>query len=546
MIARSLSILLLGCLVVLEGAKTTQVKAKEVDLQVGIVQRFGSQRENEPEKSVNQLNISSTSGKILTVRFLGTKSPKTSRYAARVVLLIKKQSLPAPKLSERVVLSNNSTFETAEDNANFWKNLGIEVEIAQPGRWQVWAKRDVYPTPLVRRWLLDSLQANGYKTPYLETEVLTSVPQVIVVVDGKQYASNQVEITSSNNLLRVSEGKQPQTTNLYPGTLRLQGNAYGDFTLVNQVPLEAYLRGVVPYEIGTQAPTKAIEAQTIIARTYALRNVRRFTIDNYQLCATVHCQVYQGLTGTNEHVDKAIATTEGKVLTYQNELVDALYSSTSGGVTSSFTDIWNGTERPYLKINVDSPHPAWDLTRYPLTEEANFRRFISIHEGFNETGRSLFRWHKERKIKDLNQDLRKYLQKINHPLADFTNIEEMNVNERSRSGRIITLKIKTDKGIIELQKNEVRSAFEPPRSTLFYLDPIYDQSKKLTGYKFIGGGFGHGVGLSQYGSYNLANLGWSAAQILSFYYPGTTLQPLNDSIIFWQESIPKSQAASRR
>ena len=223
------------------------------------------------------------------------------------------------------------------------------------------------------------------------------------------------------------------------------------------------------------------------------------------------------------------------VLTYQNELVDALYSSTTGGVTAYFGDTWNGIERPYLKSVVDSPYQVWDLSRYSLANEKTFRQFISLKQGFNETGRGLFRWHKTRKIEDLNQDLRKYLRKTRHSLVNFKTIERMEVTKRSPSGRILTLAVKTDKGIVELEKNEVRSAFEPPRSTLFYLEPIYDRSKQLTAYAFIGGGFGHGVGLSQYGSYNLAKLGWSAAQILAFYYPGTTIQPLNESIIFWRK-----------
>jgi SpoIID/LytB domain protein len=534
MIGRSLGLVLLGCFLTIETALANNVKAEDIDLQVGIVQRFGAEPQDEQQKPIKQLTISSTEESLLSLRLLGQQSSQTIQ-SDRIVLSIQQQPLSAAILSERLVLSSHATFETAEDNANLWKTLGIEVEIAQPGRWEVWAKRDVYPTPLVRRWLMQSLQANGYTTPYLKTEILSSVPQVSIVAQGKSYVHNQVEISSSNNLLAVSVGKNAETSNIYPGKLRLQPNAYGDFTLVNQVPLESYLRGVVPYEIGHQAPPKAIEAQTIIARTYALRNLRRFAVDNYQLCATVHCQVYKGLTGTNSPTDGAIAATKGLVLTYQNQLVDALYSSTSGGVTASFDDIWNGVERPYLKPTIDSLNQIWDLSRYPLTDEANFRHFLNLKNGFNETGRGLFRWYKERKIKDLNQDLGKYLGKINHPLADFTTIKQMEVTKRSPSGRILTLAVTTDKGIVELEKNEARSAFEPPTSTLFYLEPIYARSQQLTAYAFVGGGFGHGVGLSQYGSYTLAQFGWSAEKILSFYYPGTTLQPLDDSIIFWRE-----------
>jgi SpoIID/LytB domain protein len=111
----------------------------------------------------------------------------------------------------------------------------------------------------------------------------------------------------------------------------------------------------------------------------------------------------------------------------------------------------------------------------------------------------------------------------------------MQVVERSPAGRVLKLLVQTDKGVIELYKNETRSAFEPPLSTLYYLEPISGADKVLKGYAFVGGGFGHGVGLSQYGAHNLAKLGLSGEQILNFYYPGAQIQPLNDSIVFWQD-----------
>lgn len=229
-------------------------------------------------------------------------------------------------------------------------------------------------------------------------------------------------------------------------------------------------------------------------------------------------------------------------MTYQNELVDALYSSTTGGVTATFDEIWNGADRPYLQTIIDSPQPVWDLSEFPLTDETNLRRFLKLKQGFNETRHSrVFRWHKTSSIKDLNRDLRNYLTKTRHPLADFRTIQWMNIEKRSPSGRILTLTIQTDRGKVQLHKNDVRSAFEAPISTLFYLEPVYEERERLKAYDFIGGGFGHGVGLSQYGSYNLANLGWTAAQILSFYYPQTTIEPLNDAIVFWRAPLQLSR-----
>jgi SpoIID/LytB domain protein len=89
--------------------------------------------------------------------------------------------------------------------------------------------------------------------------------------------------------------------------------------------------------------------------------------------------------------------------------------------------------------------------------------------------------------------------------------------------------------MIEFNKDEVQNAFWVPWSTLFYIEPIYEPDKTLWGYAFIGGGFGHGVGFSQKGSIKLAELGWSSDRILSFYFPGTEIQPLSELITFGQE-----------
>ncbi len=518
-----------------------ETKTKDLELEIGIIQRLGAKPIKDEDPMVKQVTINSVSGDSLKVSFLDRPELNPPIETKKVVLKVESAKLTQPKLQEKLILSDRSTFETAEDSANSWKKLGIEVEVAQPGRWQVWAKRDVYNTPLVRRWLLHSLEANGYKDPYIDTNLLYQKPDIVLEIDGQEYNQDEVKITSSKNLLKVNTTNTPNAARIFGGSLELQPNSHGEFSLVNHVPLETYLRGVVPYEIGANAPAQAVAAQTIIARTYALRNLRRFEVDDYQLCATVHCQVYKGLNDANPTSDRAIAQTAGLVLTYDNELIDALYSSTTGGITAGFEDSWNGAERPYLQPVIDAPKPFWDLVKYPLNNEKTFRKFISLSQGFNETGRrGVFRWNKTRSIKDLNKDLQKYLKKTRHPLADFETIKSMEVYKRSRSGRILTLAIDTDLGKLQLHKNEIRSALEPPRSTFFYLQPTYNDAKQLNGYAFVGGGFGHGVGLSQYGSYNLANLGWSAEQILAFYYPQTEIKPLDDTIVFWRDNAPES------
>ena len=273
-----------------------------------------------------------------------------------------------------------------------------------------------------------------------------------------------------------------------------------------------------------------MEAQTIIARTYALRNLRRFEIDDYQLCADTHCQVYYGLKGATEKTDKAIASTRGMVLTYNDVLVDALYSSTTGGVTAAFSSVWNGENRPYLKPVVDTPKDVWNLSQQSLANEKNFRLFMSLKKGFNESEQKWFRWSRESSLENITKGLQKFLKVKNSPFAKFKTVKDIKVVERSKGGRILKLAVDTDIGTFHLYKDEVRSAFFAPRSTLFYLKELNKGKPGTWGYAFIGGGLGHGVGLSQIGAMNLANLGWNNSKILKFYYPGTQIQMLSDAV----------------
>ncbi|MEH2139173.1 MAG: SpoIID/LytB domain-containing protein [Nostoc sp.] len=519
------TVLTIFCLLGLTAASGPESNIQDMELKIGIVQRFGSQ-------PTVKLQLEPTKGDRLKLKFQAGNKQQTLVTKNPVKLETVMQALPQPDVEEMVVLGTYRTFETAEDSANKWRSQGIEVEIAQPERWQVWAKRDVYSTPLLRRLLLQNIQASTQEKVYLDTKVLKQVPQVSWVVDGKRYSPNDLEISTDKNLIRVNKSEKPENARLYAGQLNLQPNAYGTYTLVNQVPLETYLRGVVPYEIGTDAPTAALEAQAILARTYALRNLRRFAADNYQLCADTHCQVYYGLNGAAAKTDRAIASTRGKVVTYKNELVDALYSSTTGGVTASFSDVWNGDDRPYLRPVLDAATNFWDLSKQSLADEKNFQKFINIQQGFNESKWDAFRWHKETSLKDIIKDLQKFLQVKNSPHAKFKTIQAMAVVKRSKSGRILELAVKTDKSTFILHKDEVRSAFAAPTSTLFYLEPLNKGKAELWGYAFIGGGLGHGVGLSQTGAQNLAKLGWSSPKILQFYYPGTEIRVLNKEIKF--------------
>ncbi|MEB3251621.1 MAG: SpoIID/LytB domain-containing protein [Cyanobacteriota bacterium] len=504
-------------------------------IQVGVVQRFG----DDPQA---QIRLEAPAGERLNLRFETNGQPQTLS-TTQVVLGVKAEPITAPDLRERVVLSHHRSFESAEYSAQEWRQRGIEAEIAQPGGWEVWASRQQYHTPLLRRLLVKNLQAQGFSEVHLDSQVVSQVPKLFFQANGYRYHRDRLALSSSGGRTRVVQiapGAAPPLTRVYAGGLSLQPNAYETYTLINQVPVETYLRGVVPHEIGPRAPRPAIQAQAVLARTYVLRNLRRFAIDGYQICADTQCQVYRGLSGTVPAADQAIQATRGQVLTYQNELVDALYSSTSGGVTAAFSHVWNGPDRPYLKPVVDSVSGAWNLSRNPLDGETSFRAFMALDQGFNEQGWQLFRWRYDSTLAEITQDLRQFLGRRQHPLAGFSQVNQVRVTERAPSGRVQGLEIDTNLGPVRLEKDEIVRVLSAPRSLLFYLDPIYapaqgDTPPTLSGYRFVGGGWGHGVGLSQTGSYRLGQMGWNYGRILQFYYPGTTLQPIHNGLTLWSD-----------
>ncbi len=482
-------------------------------LQIGIRQRFG-------REEADQVILAAPAGSMLTVTFTDAAGQTQVQRTPRITLGIANQGLARPELEERLILSSHKSFESAEASARQWIARGIPAEIAQPQEWQVWAQRGAYTSDQIRQ-IAANAQAQQIPTVRVQQQQRTQRPVLSWVHEHYRYHRTHIQVTSDAGYMQVGEYT-------YAGDIRVQPNAYGTYSIVNAVPLETYLRGVVPHEIGPGAPITAIEAQAILARTYALRNLHRFVIDDYELCANTHCQVYRGLSGTIPQIDAAIQRTAGQVLAYGGDLVDAVYSSTNGGVSAAFEDIWDGDPRPYLQPIADIADQPGQLL--DLSQPGDFRAFIDQQEGFNEVGISrFFRWNSTKTLEELSESLRQGQDFLGIPLPTWSRISGLAILSRAPSGRIqefqITLETPQGSHAFVVEKDQVRLAFPALLSTLFELEPVM-QGESLTGYTFVGGGFGHGVGMSQYGSYGLSRRGFTAAQILDFYYPGTSLTHL--------------------
>ena len=490
-------------------------------IEIGIVQRFG-------DSTGDRLKVSASGGAHVVLEYDNEAGEEQIRNLPSLTVGISNQYLPEPEQQERLILSNHRSFESAEASALEWQALGVETLTVQPEEWQVWAAPSKYSAEDYER-ILDLAQSHNRPNVRLDRQMISAEPYLSWTIQGETFSGQNLDIHSSTGSALVVNGS------LYGGELTLQPNSFGTYTVVNSVPIETYLRGVVPHEIGPGAPFEAVKAQAILARTYALQNRHRFAPDNYELCADTQCQVYRGLSETVAAADRAIAATASQVLTYEGELVDAVYSSTTGGVTADFTHIWDGEPRPYLQSRPDSlfgnPLRALDLSR-----EDHVRQFLSLRNGFNEAGISnYFRWQLHQPLAKLTRNLRENQKYLGIPMPPYETIAGLEILERSPSGRVqeMRMDLRQSDGTVasvNLRKDSILLGLRATYSLLFTLDPIYTGGT-LTGYTFNGGGLGHGVGMSQYGSYHLARRGFSAANILSFYYPGTAVAPLTPEIL---------------
>ncbi len=307
-----------------------------------------------------------------------------------------------------------------------------------------------------------------------------------LTVDGKRTDAAKLSLRpqqkASLNTMQVTvNGKT-----YYGGIQILLRN--GGMTIINLVNTEDYLRGVVPREMPPEWPAEALKAQAVAARTFALKHRKRHESEGYDLCASTHCQLYDGTASESESADAAIRATSGMVLMYGKELINANFHTDSGGMTESSQAVW-GNHAPYLQ---------------PVKESAT----------------KTLPWKQSFSLENFS----KQLAKAGYPVGTVKNVKLSKLtigkgaSDRSASGRVKTMRVIGTKGSKTIEGNELRSMLAL-KSTLF---DVQLQGNQI---HFIGYGFGHGVGMSQYGAKTLAG-SWSYDKILSHFYKGVTLKKL--------------------
>ena len=297
----------------------------------------------------------------------------------------------------------------------------------------------------------------------------------------------------------------------YRGSFRIHASQPEGLTLVNEVPLESYLRGVLPEEIGQPPDSdyEAVKAQAVAARSYTLSYLGRRAPLGFDLWASVEDQVYGGTARENEQSNRALRATAGEVLLSEGTPIRALYSSACGGRTSNVEDVWPWPWTPYLRSVRDAEGPG---------EPSYCARS------------SNYRWREEWDAETFMATIRKFGPPEGAPAAVLAGeLQDVRVGARSRSGRVREVIVATTRGEWILRGDRTRWSFRRPggdavlRSSFLKVGVLRDPSGKPLAVVATGAGNGHGIGLCQWGAMGMARAGKSYKEILSHYYKDTNL-----------------------
>lgn len=340
-------------------------------------------------------------------------------------------------------------------------------------------------------------------------------------------------------LLGIENLKRSGKQALYHGVFEITPKDANLFYLVNVLDLQNYLKGVVPNEMPVRFGLEALKAQAVAARNYVLMpRTKAFSV--FDVDDSVASQVYFGANTEKPLSSQAVNETEGLVALYNWDLILAQYCSTAGGYTENYENTFSEPKTKEFpskpKIYLQGRPDIYNVA--PLNREEEARLFYMSYPDSYDMKSPYYRWQKEFTPQELRETLQKTLPiqsktgfvrpafKDNDILGE---IKELKVNRRGVSGKIVELEIVTDKEHYHIYKELVirrllqKDGVSLPSANVVF-EHLYDTNKNLNKIVAYGGGFGHGVGMSQYGAGFMAtSLHKNFDKILKRYYSGITI-----------------------
>ncbi len=356
------------------------------------------------------------------------------------------------------------------------------------------------------------------------------------------------------------ERREDQT---FEGKLRFLRRDDGTITAINEIPVEGYLKSVISSEMSAEAPLELLKAHAITSRSWLVamlerqkkfKNVARSSRRSYEsddeiirwydredhrdfeVCADDHCQRYQGISKIiSAAAVQAVDDTRGVFLVYGDEICDARFSKSCGGISESFENAWEDVAVPYLQPISDAPvqYPhlvsesqaeQWILSSpeaYCNTNDADILR--QILPSFDQETTDFFRWTMRYERKELEEIL------VAKAGMNFGTLLDLMPVQRGPSGRIIKLKIiGSDKTVVVGKELEIRRWLSKSHlySSAFIVRTERDENGVPLRFILHGAGWGHGVGLCQIGAAVMATKGFKAEEIVKHYFSNAELRKL--------------------
>ena len=427
--------------------------------------------------------------------------------------------------------------DTAIQILNRFSSISSSVFFAYEGGWRVWSQLYLDEGECLKqiKIMQNEISDIDYSVIYPDRKrihILDGITGKIILMMNSEEKVKVMPGEASGKVGTVQyKGKK------YRGSMIMQSLAGSNITLINELPFDQYLYSVIPSEMPAAWHLEALKAQAVAARSYALVTIGRHTDQGFDLCSTEHCQAYKGLEQEKESSTQAVNATKGKILLYNGKPISAFFHSSSGGHTEDSENVW-GTKTDYIrgvedKYCLGSPHDNWTIE----LDKAEIKKKLS------ESGIDL---------------------------GDITDIRILDV---SSYGRVTKLEIKGTKAARVFEKEKIRNIIgtrtmksiwynletdadifvkgtlsgnvDPGRTSDMYIvsasgkTKIYSPSNRVSvkgmngvkeynvipvTYTFNGKGFGHGLGMSQYGAKGMAEAGYNYKEILEHYYKGAIVQ----------------------
>ncbi|OVE77421.1 hypothetical protein BVX98_02655 [bacterium F11] len=380
-------------------------------------------------------------------------------------------TLPPPKISKLPIVHKVEVDEKVSSQPSDMNRLvlvGLKVNVPEMG---ISCKGSFSVKDLT----------TGFVKELKEEKIQISARSFGIVLNGKSFG-RKVVISPRNSTEYISFGSRKVR-----GKLKAIASHESKVTIVNELDLDAYLKGVLPREVIVTWPKEALKAQAVASRTYLISHLGRHKKEGFDVCSDVHCQVYGGVNREHPQTSKAVEETRGEILEYNGKPIQSFFHACCGGHTEKVGAVWGSQNKPYL--------PAKRC-------------------GYGKAA-PWYNW-------SLNMSNGEILSLLKKPrLVKGSQLKSIKVKTKSKSARAEVITVTTEKGSFNVSGNAFRLALHPEkiRSTLWT-----NLSKKKNGYHFEGRGWGHGVGLCQWGARGQALQNLSYKKILGFYYPEAKLK----------------------